>query len=395
MRITNEEATCCRAGWLLTGITFAAVTCLSVSGCARAYHDLHYNHIVAEMAKEHASTFHHSARTGRIIPKRHGEACVCEPACFGYEPTCWNQWPVECPSCPTSGEMLVEVAPDDVGRADAEGVSEPLLEEGPSGAIAPDPDRIPLRVGRRLLPRSLSATPLDIVPTPELEGPDMDMSVPTSTDRSESPPGSLLPTDVVDPQPGDELLDWFDDTTMLWNNEEFPRMPMVTLADAPQPGDYFPASVVQVVLRQSKKDDRLGLQPSGASTALYQQAQADATSSRKPAAGRVQRPAELADPSPPAGRHTRPPALGAATTASPMPRPVFKISAVPPPLVGGSPRALAAGQRPLPARGDTTDAAVAAEDEPLLPDVRFRSLRRETIRVGDEGADESVIRFRR
>ena len=44
-----------------------------------------------------------------IIPKEHHNVCPVEPPCFGYEPTCWHRWPIECEKCPVQGEVLIDM----------------------------------------------------------------------------------------------------------------------------------------------------------------------------------------------------------------------------------------------------------------------------------------------
>ena len=76
-------------------------------GTPMAYHFKHYHRPFAAVARSN-KTYFHSQQTGRIIEK---EPCAsyCEPGCYGFEPTCWTQWPEQCPgACPTQDEILSE-----------------------------------------------------------------------------------------------------------------------------------------------------------------------------------------------------------------------------------------------------------------------------------------------
>ena len=88
------------AGWLV-------LVAVAGSGCAPAYHFLHYHAPFEAIARSNKSYFH-SQQTGRVIEKNPC-ATYCEPGCFGYEPTCWTKWPAECPeNCPVQGDVLVD-----------------------------------------------------------------------------------------------------------------------------------------------------------------------------------------------------------------------------------------------------------------------------------------------
>ena len=126
-------------GWLL----LAAIAC---TGCgAPMYHFLHYHSPFEAVARSN-KTYFHSQKTGRIIEK---DACdtYCEPACHGYEPTCWSPWPAECPgNCP--------VAPQDtVQQVIIEG--QPIQEPN----AVPYQEPVPIYQGAPVVPDQHSARP--------------------------------------------------------------------------------------------------------------------------------------------------------------------------------------------------------------------------------------------
>ncbi len=84
--------------WLTRmALVVLSTTTVFFHGCAHSYHFAHYN-FLGKQAAEHYRPYYHSPHTGRIIAKTHGPYCPVEPPCFGFEPTCWNQWPAQCPS---------------------------------------------------------------------------------------------------------------------------------------------------------------------------------------------------------------------------------------------------------------------------------------------------------
>lgn len=134
---------------------------LSTAGCGKSmmYHFKHYQRPLAAIAKSN-QTYFHSSQSGKIIEK---DPCAqyCEPDCFGYEPTCWSQWPQECAgNCPTvpstpavqampyDGQIILDhevvvpqtsIAPSglsDPGNAPSESVV-PSLPEMPADATLP------------------------------------------------------------------------------------------------------------------------------------------------------------------------------------------------------------------------------------------------------------------
>ena len=97
-----------------------ALTTLATTGCAKLYHATHYN-AVTEAINEHRRPYYHSSHTGRIIAKKHGKYQPVEPPCYGYEPTCWQAWPLDCPNCPPpdrvmSDQVSPESAHDEVAK---------------------------------------------------------------------------------------------------------------------------------------------------------------------------------------------------------------------------------------------------------------------------------------
>ena len=79
----------------LSNLALLATLTSLTSGCAHLYHTINYNPL-AELVHEHHRSYYHSPKTGRIIPKEHHNVCPVEPPCFGYEPSCWHRWPIEC-----------------------------------------------------------------------------------------------------------------------------------------------------------------------------------------------------------------------------------------------------------------------------------------------------------
>src|SRR5690606_13946322 len=71
---------------------------LGSTGCAPIHHALHYG-FPGRQLSELRWSYYHSPHTGRIVPKPHAVVCP-EPACFGYEATCWQAWPEFCVGCP-------------------------------------------------------------------------------------------------------------------------------------------------------------------------------------------------------------------------------------------------------------------------------------------------------
>ena len=126
-------------------LVVAAVSMTVSLGCAGAYHALHYNS-VARSLHEHPKNFYHSGHTGRIVAKHH-QTCPVEPPCYGYEPTCWRRWPVECENCPIADEVIQGevILPGTrsfaTGNADAGGATvdpepERAIEETPEESVA-------------------------------------------------------------------------------------------------------------------------------------------------------------------------------------------------------------------------------------------------------------------
>ena len=85
---------------LVLGYLLVTVGIVSTTGCAGAYHALHYN-CLSRALHDHTKSYYHSEQTGRIIPKD-CNYCPSEPPCHGYEPTCWRRWPAECEKCPVA-----------------------------------------------------------------------------------------------------------------------------------------------------------------------------------------------------------------------------------------------------------------------------------------------------
>lgn len=125
-----------------------AAIALSTSGCARVYHAVHYN-CVSRILHEKPATYYHSEQTGRIIPK---DCCPIrgELPCYGYEPTCWHQWPADCQKCPLDGEcsngMIMQeqiisegvIINESVVPSVAQPVTEPIESPSPDAPDAGD-----------------------------------------------------------------------------------------------------------------------------------------------------------------------------------------------------------------------------------------------------------------
>jgi|GEM_PF-6232006 len=114
---------------------------LATMGCGKplAYHFQHYHRPFAAIAKSN-QTYFHSGQTGKIIPK---DPCAsyCEPGCYGYEPTTWTHWPMQCPGkFPVQGESFEEPIENYEG-AYYEGVigAPVVMESVPSQSTPPDP----------------------------------------------------------------------------------------------------------------------------------------------------------------------------------------------------------------------------------------------------------------
>lgn len=139
---------------------------LACTGCKgpMAYHFKHYHSPFRAIADSNKSYFH-SSETGRIIPKNPC-ASYCEPACFGYEPTCWSPWPAECPgNCPMpeSGEIIggvpymQSVPPAGDGGFEA---ATPVITAVPEG----EPESLVIPDSNPAAPAAPSKTPADTEP---------------------------------------------------------------------------------------------------------------------------------------------------------------------------------------------------------------------------------------
>jgi len=170
-----------------------SATMFLASGCAHVYHLTHYNALGYLVADQHRP-YYQSPHTGRIIAKTHGHFCPTEPACFGFEPTCWTPWPAQCPQqCNQpylgDGTIVVEevvhpaptaVAPEEIQVEDAADSS--ILDEATEAQVPLD--AIPADEGielqtpvdptfepaspsdRELFEDSESDLPADVTPTP-------------------------------------------------------------------------------------------------------------------------------------------------------------------------------------------------------------------------------------
>ena len=134
--------------WLTRmALVVLSATAVLASGCARTYHLTHYN-CLGLLAAEHYRPYFHSPQTGRIIAKEHGHFCTVEPPCFGFEPTCWNPWPAECPQqCNPPSQVNVPILMEEVVDPDPSVVQpeempeEPSAEE-PESVLPPEADSI-------------------------------------------------------------------------------------------------------------------------------------------------------------------------------------------------------------------------------------------------------------
>lgn len=173
--------------WRMVGVALLAVIS---SGCKHhpaAYHFKHYSHGFRAIAESNKPYFH-SGKTGRIIPK---DPCgvYYEPSCFGFEATCWSQWPSECPSnCPIEegaqiigGPPVMQVLSDVPTEADASGVqpSETLpRESAPVDISLPEaePPSLPVQ------PVPQSRAPV-LQPSPTIPV-DIESSIPSPSDAT-------------------------------------------------------------------------------------------------------------------------------------------------------------------------------------------------------------------
>ncbi len=117
------------AHWM--GLFLMACTALATSGCASMYHVAHYNWLTTfeQTVSDHHRSYFHSGRTGRIIAKTHRHASPVEPDCFGYEPTCWYNWPAHCVSACPPPEQIIEEEVIEPQRT-----QEPMPEEAQDGS---------------------------------------------------------------------------------------------------------------------------------------------------------------------------------------------------------------------------------------------------------------------
>lgn len=154
----------------VTACLLLTMVCL---GCSKpmAYHFKHYHAPFAAVARSN-KTYFHSQQTGRIIEKQPCSSYV-EPACFGFEPTSWTQWPSEClGACPIQGEIVTEEIVE--------------MEQVPHPAPTPDLTE-PESIDEMEVPTDLVEPPLQpTAPSPTIPS-DVESAVPSPSDSSRTP----------------------------------------------------------------------------------------------------------------------------------------------------------------------------------------------------------------
>ncbi len=134
-----------------------------ISGCAPLHHLV--DHPASQMLANKHRTYYHSPHSGRVIPKD-GCFTYCEPGCFGYEPTCWQPWPAECPNCPVQEEVIIseQVIGGGVIHEATQGipVAEPVVTQPHAQPAQPLPPR---PANRRVASAPRTQQPLAVSPT--------------------------------------------------------------------------------------------------------------------------------------------------------------------------------------------------------------------------------------
>ena len=132
-----------RLSW--TPLALIATSILLSGGCAKFYHEWHYNYITKSL-HEHRLSYYHSPHSGRMIPKEHHQVCPVDLPCFGYESTCWHRWPAECVNCPVDrqGAVIVHGPYGNGHSVEEEVILQPSeaesLQPSPAEAVAPPVD---------------------------------------------------------------------------------------------------------------------------------------------------------------------------------------------------------------------------------------------------------------
>jgi hypothetical protein len=224
----NPQRPCLR--W--TALALLATSTLLSGGCAKFFHEWHYNPVTRSL-HDHRLSYYQSPHTGRIIPKEHHAMPMVEFPCFGYESTCWHRWPQECGPCPVqSADSMVLGGPYHGQHLIEEVIAQPPAETENSQQPTGDEPMgdVPSR----------DALPDDTLPGDAL--PDDDR-----------PGGTLLDDPLSSPVPGEEesLLprgpdDAFDDTSLPGDGVQRTEVPSAEYGstDQPQPGsqpDFGPS----------------------------------------------------------------------------------------------------------------------------------------------------------
>ena len=87
---------------------------LASGGCAHVSYGIHHVIRAVNECTGHDDWSHyHSAKTGQIVPRTHRTRCCSgyEPPFYGYQGTCWRQWPTGWINCPIIEEEVIHVEP--------------------------------------------------------------------------------------------------------------------------------------------------------------------------------------------------------------------------------------------------------------------------------------------
>lgn len=195
----------------LRGMLFSGASMLPMLGslgCTHFCYEVGYTgRRIAEHTGHDDWQYYHSPKSGEIVAKRHHRLCGqwCEPPFFGYEPTCWSQWPEGYMGCPPMLEQPEVQAPQDnapVPQAPpADPAPEPmtkLVPRNPPAANGPKANP-PATISQETARREDSASKSPPVELPAKPGADKPAGKASSTAAQAAP--ATQPTSVAEPPP--------------------------------------------------------------------------------------------------------------------------------------------------------------------------------------------------